>query len=500
VGSDGLGIDVKGEVVDHQNTQVCTFTSAHLGMGYFELFAEEGKTYRAKITYPNGSKTTFALPSPNPKGISLAVDNDLDASAIIRVGAGKAFYAANQNKHFTVLIYSGGELSTFICTLDARQIVFGVSKQKLHTGIAYVTLFSPLGEPLAERLIFVQHNDQLKLNIGADKAVYAKREKINLKLNVKSKNAISSTGQFSVSVIDEHLVPIDENKENTILTDLLLTDDLKGYVEQPNYYFTNVNAETASNLDLVMLTHGYRKFQWEKILNDTYTPITLQPEKSLEINGIAKSLNGKPLAHGTVSLFSFGGGPVLTDTTKDDGSFHFANLAFTDSSHFVLKAVSSKSRTNNSITFNSGIRPAPTMADSNLFYETADLNSPTQTYLDNVKAQQDDLAKYGELSGIVLKTVKINGQAYKSSNLGGSGYADQVITRGSFTRSGGVFSQQFNGRLMGVKFVGEEGNKNAFMIIPRSLSRKSVPMLVVFKCHCCLPILPVLAQVSVWMG
>ncbi len=479
VGNDGLGVNIKGEVVDNQNIQVCTFTSAHLGMGYFDLFPEEGKTYRAKITYPNGTKNTFALPTPDPKGISLAVDNDFAANAIIRVGAGKAFYAANKDKHFTVLIYSGGEVSTYICTLDARQIVFGVSKKKLHTGVATVTMFSALGEPLAERLIFVQHNDQLNLNISADKAVYAKRGKVNLKLNVKDKNAIGAIGQFSVSVTDENLIPVDENKENTILTDLLLTNDLKGYVEQPNYYFANVNDKTIRDLDLVMLTQGYRKFQWEKILKDNYPPITLQPEKSLEINGIAKSLNGKPLINGRVSLFQLAGGGIMNDTTADDGSFHFRNLAFMDSSRFMLKAMSAKSRTNTSITYVNSPQPAPTMADTNLVYELADLNSPPQAYLENSRQRQEDLSKYGQLSGIVLKTVKINGQAYKSSNLGGAGYADQVITRDKFPNSGGVFSQQFNGRLMGVKFVGDEGNKNPYLMIPRTLSRKNVPMLVV---------------------
>ena len=481
VGSDGLGVNIKGEVVDNQNTQVCTFASAHLGTGYFTLFPEEGKTYRAKITYPNGTKTTFALPTPDPKGISLAVDNDFAANAIVRVGAGKAFYAANKDKHFTILIYSGGEVSTYICTLDARQIVFGVSKKKLHTGVATVTMFSPLGEPLAERLIFVQHNDQLNLNISADKALYAKRGKVNLKVNVKDKNAAAVIGQFSVSITDENLVPVDENKENTILTDLLLTNDLKGYVEQPNYYFANVNDKTISDLDLVMLTQGYRKFQWEKILKDNYPSITLQPEKSLEIDGIAKSLNGEPLINGTVSLFPLGGGKLMNDTTSDDGSFHFRNLAFMDSSRFMLKAVSAKSLTNTSITYVNSPQPAPAIADTNLVYELADLNSPPQAYLENSRERQEDLSKYGQLSGIVLKTVKINGQAYKSTNIGGAGYADQVITRDQFPKNGGVFSQVFYGRLIGVKFFGDEGNKNAYLNITRSLSPKSVPMTIILN-------------------
>jgi hypothetical protein len=115
------------------------------------------------------------------------------------------------------------------------------------------------------------------------------------------------------------------------------------------------------------------------------------------------------------------------------------------------------------------------MVDTNLFFEPADLSNDMQAYLENSKAQHESLSKYG---GVVLKEVKIRGQAYKSTNLGGAGYADQVINRGNFTRSGGVFSQQFNGRLMGVRFAGDEGNKNAYVIMTRS-PKKAQPMLLV---------------------
>src|ERR1700733_7158688 len=48
IGAHGLGIDVKGVVVDGENNQVAAFSSTHLGMGYFYLKPAEGKTYKAK--------------------------------------------------------------------------------------------------------------------------------------------------------------------------------------------------------------------------------------------------------------------------------------------------------------------------------------------------------------------------------------------------------------------------------------------------------------------
>ena len=228
-----------------------------------------------------------------------------------------------------------------------------------------------------------------------------------------------------------------------------------------------------------MLTNGYRKFEWGKILNNTYPSTTMQPERALDISGIAKHLNGDVLANGTVSLFSLDADTILNQPTATDGSFHFANLAYMDSSHFILKAVNEKLKNNTSITFINRSEPMRAIADSSLLWVQAGANSPAAAYLENSSALQNDILKYGPISGILLKEVKIKAQAYASSNIGGAGYADQVIRRSDFRINGGVFSQQFDGHLTGVKFVGAEGDKNAFVRMTRSLSKKSQPMLIV---------------------
>ena len=137
-------------------------------------------------------------------------------------------------------------------------------KRRLSTGVTTITLFSPNNEPLCERLIFIQNYDQLNLNVTTNKARYAPRENITLKLNAKTRADSAVVGHFSVAVTDESKMPDDENNETTILTSLLLTSDLKGYIEQPNYYFNHINDTTTKNLDLVMLTHGYRRFEWKR--------------------------------------------------------------------------------------------------------------------------------------------------------------------------------------------------------------------------------------------
>jgi len=323
VGADGWGVNVKGVVVDNTGKEVTSFSSVHLGMGYFYLDPEEGKSYKARLTYADGTQNIVDIPKPDTTGVALAIDNDSIPKASVSIIANKAYYHENKGKNYLLVIYSGGEATTVTCKLDSAITSIFILKRKLHTGIATVTLFSATGEPLCERLIYVQNYDQLTLNVNSDKGTYSKREKVNIKLSAINRAGGPAKGHFSVAVTDENKVPLDEVGENTILSDLLLTSDLKGYVEQPNYYFTDTSANAAKNLDLLMLTQGYRHFTWKQVLDNTNTPLAYQPEKALEISGTVKNLFDKPIAGGTIDLIPSKAGQLLSSITDDKGVFRF---------------------------------------------------------------------------------------------------------------------------------------------------------------------------------
>ncbi|MGZ3814972.1 MAG: hypothetical protein ACXVA0_24775, partial [Mucilaginibacter sp.] len=294
VGPNGLGVNINGVIVDNENFEAAKFSSSHLGMGGFNIGPVEGRTYRAKVTYPDGSEKIIDLPAHKPNGITLSVSEDSLDMIFLQVRADHLYYEENKGKRFVVLIYSGGSATTAAGKLESGGLIFKLPQSRLKTGVAKASLFTETGEPLCERLFFVQNPD-LNLEISSDKPSYAKREKVHITLNSLNNEGLASSGNFSVAVTDETKVPIDENDETTILTNLLLTSELKGYVEQPNYYFLN-NGNVKSDLDLLMLTQGFRRFEWKKLLNNEYPPFTWPAEKALEISGTAKSLLGKPLS------------------------------------------------------------------------------------------------------------------------------------------------------------------------------------------------------------
>jgi hypothetical protein len=262
IGADGLGINVKGIVVDNENKEVTKFASAHLGMGQFYITPEAGKTYKAKITYPDGGINTIDLPVPDAKGMSLSVNNDNPDKLAIEINANKPYYLENKDKDIVVVIYSGGIVKTVKTPLDNQSIGFDLPKKDLNTGIVQVTLFSAAGIPVNERLAFIQNSELNNIKVNSNRASYASGEKAQISVNT------TVPGYFSVSVINESKVQADENNERTILSDLLLTSELRGYVEQPGYYFAGTSADIKTNLDVLLLTQGYRRFMWNELLND----------------------------------------------------------------------------------------------------------------------------------------------------------------------------------------------------------------------------------------
>ncbi len=395
IGPNGLGIDVKGIVEDSAGNEVTKFTSAHLGMGYFYLKPETGKTYHAKLIYADGKQDMVNLPQAASSGIVLKINNDSLDKAPLQIIANENYFAENHDSAISLLVYSGGIATMITTKLDSLVINLAILKRRLHSGITKVTLFSSAGEPLSERLIFIQNYDQLNLSVSTDKTVYGKREKVHVDMNALNRVDSAIAGHFSVSVIDESKVQVDEDTESTICNYLLLTSELKGYIEQPNYYFANITDKTKADLDLVMLTHGYRRFEWKQLLNDSYPPIAYQPESNLEITGTAERLGGKPLANATVSLITMHGGQFKSAHTDDKGRFRFSNLVFSDTARFVLQAVNAKGQNYTKLVYDKDM-PGPVVS---IATPKEAQNQLMAAYMENSKMQQDEMAQYGDIKG-----------------------------------------------------------------------------------------------------
>jgi len=283
-------------------------------------------------------------------------------------------------------------------------------------------------------------------------------------------------GHFSVSVTDESKVPVDENNENTILSSLLLTDDLKGTVEQPGYYFSNISDTTLKNLDLVMLTHGYRNFEWKEVLKGDNQPLKYHIEKGLDIAGNATTVSGRPLAKGTISLIAPGtGGPVLTTETNEKGDFRFPDLEFNDTTKFILQAVNNKGNNNTLLAYKAGM-PVPVTAmqyskegriNTGFAQSNYAITHITQPYT------------HGPITGKMLKQVNIN--AHKDVRPKATdryGPPDYTI-QGKDIPFGGSLTDRIEYRIPGVIFPKTGIGNDAVAHKRNTMKRGSPPMRVV---------------------
>ncbi|AMR31576.1 hypothetical protein A0256_09140 [Mucilaginibacter sp. PAMC 26640] len=425
IGPDGLAVAVKGIVEDNTGTEITKFTTAHLGMGQFFITPEAGKTYSARVTYLDGSTAKIDLPKVDEKGLTLTVNNQSESKLSIDINANKPFYLENKNKELNVVMYQDGVVKTVKTVLDNQVIGFDLPKKDLKTGVLQITVFGPDGSPANERLVFIRNDDLLNLALVSDKPVYATNDVIKIDLNAKASET-PAPGYFSVAVLNESALASDENTGHNILTDLLLTSAVKGYIEQPGYYFTGA-ADANTNLDILLLTQGYRRFTWAGLLNDTEPAFAFKPENGMLISGHLNTKDGKALPQEKVTLLLPESGQSLTVLTDNSGKLVFADLGYTDRAKFLIKIE------------NGAIKnKAVVLMDKNAKAVAINPNREPLSSLDEnlttVAGLGNNEISINQAKGTDQKPINVK-QTYRTTSLNGAGNADQVFFRKEFKDS-----------------------------------------------------------------
>ncbi|WP_244214259.1 carboxypeptidase regulatory-like domain-containing protein [Pedobacter jejuensis] len=409
VKSDGLGINAKGVVSDNDGKQVATFTAQHLGMGSFTMLPEAGKTYKASLTYADGTTQTVNLPAVTASGISIVINNTDDENIGVKITSNDAFFQSNQGKKFYLIAQSKGVVCYGAQTaLSNKEYNTTIPKLKFPSGIAQFTLFTESGQPLSERIVFVQHKNGLALTVTSPALSYGIKKKVKINLAAK-KDGLPVDGNFSVSVVDETKVPFNEDGASTIFTGLLLASDLKGYIEKPNYYFNAPDAKKAADLDVLLLTQGYRKYSYPDIIANKLPKITYLPEQGIEFSGILRLSNGIPVRKGALLLTIPDKRINMEGTTDPVGNFKFSNLVFNDSSKVTITAKYNVNYKNMTLSLNGS--PTPSVSRNfNGADEVLNIDSTLTTYLDNSKKQYSYL---NTLKDVTIKAAAIPKVSHK---------------------------------------------------------------------------------------
>jgi len=339
VGRDGLGHYIKGSVVDNDGNEVAEFETTHLGMGIFALMPQPGKTYKAKIIADGNTPFSVDLPKANDEGFTMTVNNRLADSLVIKITASSKIFGLKQHSYYYLIGQSAGKVYyTTSFKLEDPGYSFKIEKKRFPSGIAQFTLFGADAEPLNERIAFIRTNDTLNLKLSVPDQKFTSRKEISVAVKATNYTGKPVIGAFSVSVINESRIPNDQSTESTILNNLLLTSDLKGNIEQPNYYFNNITDKTESDLDILMLTQGYRGFEWHKTLNKKQDEARFKSENSLSLAGSLQTHGGKPVPNGKVTLLGSRESFYADTVTDLNGDFKFDDVDVSDTSHLMVQA------------------------------------------------------------------------------------------------------------------------------------------------------------------
>lgn len=422
----GFGKSIAGDIVNRNNEKITSFETSHDGMGIFAITPQEGETYAAVFS-EDGKLKNVALPLANKLGYVLSVNNLDTANLIVKIAISKELIGEKD----IVLVAQNNGIVKYGAKIKAAAIITTlIPKKDLPTGVSHLTIFDSNNLPVAERLVFINHNDDLKISLKTDKPIYNKKEKVSLTLDLEDSKQ-TGLGSYSISVTDESKVKSSEDEESSILSNLLLTSDLRGYIEKPGYYFNKLNQDAVKHLDYLLLTNGWRRFKWDHVLNNSSPPLVYKAEKGISISGIVTTMGGKPIPEAQIRLLSSKGAIFTTDTIAGkDGRFSFDEISFIDSVSFIIQA-KNKDKSNIKITLDQSYVPVYKTAADTRQSGLVDISK----YTENIKKQYaSNYTVFKNNSAILLKTVEIKSKAAKdafyerSANMNGAGNADKVIT------------------------------------------------------------------------
>jgi len=449
IGEDGLGVAIRGTIVDSREREVVSFQSLYRGMGVCSLTPVAGETYSALVPQPDGRVDRYSLPAVKKKGIVLRVSNPSQEDSL----------------HITILsspemidgqVYHLLGLSRGVPVYGAnfvlnRPAIDGVLPKSIFpSGVTHFTLFNPSGEPVNERIVFIDHRDELKIEVKSNKGSYTARDSISLQIQVTGHEGEPVAGSFSLAVTDDAQVRTDSLLSDDILTHLLLTADLKGLVETPGWYFRDEGpgsaAQRAAAADALMLTQGWKGYQWRELLQQPRTPL-FPAEDKRKVTGKVTNLLNRPVHDARVTLMATGKTQLVMDTVTDaEGRWVFSDLPPVDTIAFVLQARTAKGNSGGmGITIDEYEPPPADRLSDGLpapLYGAGD--SMLQRYVRNNAAILKEKSPYAGGRGTVLQPVTVRGtKAIKgSNNLNGPGQADQVIDEAAITAAGKLSLKQ----------------------------------------------------------
>jgi len=398
----GLPATVDGIIKDNTNKTSVKLITLHNGMGEFIIDASSADSYTATVRFPDGSQQNIKLPEVKSTGICLQASQSADNIHL------KVAYSGPKEKFENCIlaaIENSGQIITCPLRLSSGINEFDLRKSSFSTGILRLTIFDGAGVPQTERILFINKHDLQFTRLRTDTLSFLPRNLNSFSTVIRDNAGNPVSGNFSVSVTDGDAFN-DKNSQN-IFSALLLSPELRGEIYNPAYYFTNESDSLAQQLDLVMLTNGWRHFSWQKILNNESDQIQYPVEQSAYIAG-------RVIDNGTLQINKYKFKIMIINqdssrfmgyiTPDSAGRFIIKDFDHTGISDIYLQATDKKGHVKKM-----PIKILKTLNDSlqqvkSYSFDGRAIPNLSKYYLSSAKKQEQNLIP---ADGIMLKTVNV---------------------------------------------------------------------------------------------
>lgn len=398
---DGLPVKVYGDVLEDNKKPVAMLVTVHDGMGSFELETYANANYNVQVHFPDSSVQQIALPKVKKTGVSMRIIASTAAELEVKIA-----YTGQPEEYKNIIVaavQNNGLCTTYPLQLNRGINVFSFKKNNFSTGMLRLTVFDERVLPLAERIVYINNNDQLSLLLNKDTLAFDPKSKNVFTLNLKDNHDQPVKANLSLAVTDANN---SSEPDDNICSYFLMSSELHGYIHHPAYYFKNNSDTLQKQLDLVMLTSGWRHFKWDTVLRDKAGSLKYAVERTLIVAGKIENYHDKDNLKLNMLITNRDSSKKLIMIEPDSaGVFILKDYAGTGTANISYEVMNKKNRRQAlKVTFfKRDIDTVHFMTDalSGLIEKKPGIN---KTFLDSVKIDRKGrfISK-----GITLKTVNI---------------------------------------------------------------------------------------------
>ena len=336
LGDDGGSVEVTGVLKNDREEVVDTLRTLHGGMGCLRFTPHTGERYYAECTMEGGKTERFDLPASNNLACVLRVlHTERDFTVMVQSGRPLP-------KGLRLLVHCRGNLCYFReWNDDLPSLIF--KRDKLPGGVLQILLLDKAGNALSERLVF-NRGEELATTDMQVRGSLKQRTKVTLAVSATDPDGGPAAGDFSIAVTDRAAVP--SAMSGSIYSTLLLTSELRGTIETPDWYFEGRDAARVAALDALLLTQGWRRYDVPELMKKEY----VEPQYPLEVGQeIAGRINKGGLWNRRKKLDRYEMRMIVPRwhyssqaPIDKEGRFALNGFDFPDSTLFVLRPAAAK--------------------------------------------------------------------------------------------------------------------------------------------------------------